>query len=50
MGLRISSTNLNVARMARRDGYLMKTIAILTMIFLPANFVSVSPWDSDIIT
>lgn len=38
----ISSTNLEVSRMAQRDGSLVKAIALLTMIFLPATFVSVS--------
>lgn len=38
----ISRVNLKVARMTRKDGSLMKSIALLTMIFLPATFVAVS--------
>ncbi|KAF4964808.1 hypothetical protein FSARC_7300 [Fusarium sarcochroum] len=36
----ISRVNLVVAKMARHDGSLMKSIAILGMVFLPATFVS----------
>ncbi|KAK5997638.1 hypothetical protein PT974_03002 [Cladobotryum mycophilum] len=36
----ISATSLEVAEMTRNDGSLMKSIAILGMIFLPATFVS----------
>ncbi|KAF5026000.1 hypothetical protein F66182_1902 [Fusarium sp. NRRL 66182] len=36
----ISRVNLEVAQMARHDGNLMKSIATLGMIFLPATFVS----------
>ncbi|KAK2485925.1 hypothetical protein H9L39_03905 [Fusarium oxysporum f. sp. albedinis] len=38
----ISRVNLEVAKMARLDGSLMKSIAMLGMVFLPATFVSVS--------
>lgn len=33
--------NLDVARMARQDGSMMKSIAVLGMIFLPASLVTV---------
>ncbi|EWZ41058.1 hypothetical protein FOZG_06477 [Fusarium oxysporum Fo47] len=36
----ISRVNLEVAKMARLDGSLMKSIAMLGMVFLPATFVS----------
>ncbi|KAM0553284.1 hypothetical protein ACHAPJ_007297 [Fusarium lateritium] len=36
----ISRVNLVVAKLARHDGSLMKSIAILGMVFLPATFVS----------
>ncbi|KAF4463083.1 hypothetical protein FALBO_10089 [Fusarium albosuccineum] len=36
----ISRVNLDVAKMARRDGSLMRSIATLGMVFLPATFVS----------
>ncbi|RKK31956.1 hypothetical protein BFJ67_g14994 [Fusarium oxysporum f. sp. cepae] len=36
----ISRVNLEVAKMARLDGSLMKFIAMLGMVFLPATFVS----------
>ncbi|KAH8886078.1 hypothetical protein GQ53DRAFT_769665 [Thozetella sp. PMI_491] len=36
----IARTTLKVAEMTRRDGRLMKSIAIVTMIFLPATFVA----------
>ncbi|KAH6686324.1 hypothetical protein F5X68DRAFT_262123 [Plectosphaerella plurivora] len=35
-----SQTNLEVAQLTRRDGNLMKSIATLGMIFLPATFVT----------
>ncbi|KAI1014977.1 hypothetical protein LB503_004031 [Fusarium chuoi] len=38
----ISRVNLEVAQMTRLDGSLMKSIAMLGMVFLPATFVSVS--------
>jgi hypothetical protein len=37
----ISRINLRVAKMTRRDGSLMKFIAVLGMIFLPATFIAV---------
>lgn len=37
----VATHNLEVASRARQDGYLMRTIAVLGMIFLPATFVSV---------
>jgi Mg2+ and Co2+ transporter CorA len=37
----ISRINLRVAKMTRRDGNLMKFIAVLGMIFLPATFIAV---------
>ncbi|CAM1503139.1 Fc.00g079150.m01.CDS01 [Cosmosporella sp. VM-42] len=36
----ISQVNLEVAKMTRRDGSLMRSIAMLGMFFLPATFVS----------
>ena len=38
----ISTTNLQVAIRTRHDGYVMKSIAVLGMVFLPGTFVSVS--------
>lgn len=38
----IAAVNLEVAKLARRDGNLMKSIALLGMIFLPGTFVAVS--------
>ncbi|KAI1323068.1 hypothetical protein F5Y16DRAFT_20710 [Xylariaceae sp. FL0255] len=38
--LRIAENGLKVAHHTRRDGELMKSIALLTMIFLPATFVA----------
>ncbi|KAJ3512949.1 hypothetical protein NM208_g15252 [Fusarium decemcellulare] len=40
IGQEISLINLDVAKMARRDGSLMRSIATLGMVFLPATFVS----------
>ncbi|KAF5562714.1 hypothetical protein FNAPI_3033 [Fusarium napiforme] len=37
---KISRVSLEVAQMTRLDGSLMKSIAMLGMVFLPANFVS----------
>jgi hypothetical protein len=37
----ISRVNLEVSQMTRLDGSLMKSIAMLGMVFLPATFVSV---------
>jgi hypothetical protein len=37
----ISKVNLDVARRARRDSSLMKSLAILGMVFLPASLVTV---------
>ncbi|KAK1691053.1 hypothetical protein BDP55DRAFT_543206, partial [Colletotrichum godetiae] len=36
----ISRANLDVAQMTRRDGSIMKSIAVLGMIFLPASFAT----------
>ncbi|KXH50739.1 hypothetical protein CSIM01_01588 [Colletotrichum simmondsii] len=36
----ISQVNLDVAQMTRRDGSVMKSIAVLGMIFLPASFAT----------
>ncbi|UQC79321.1 uncharacterized protein CLUP02_04800 [Colletotrichum lupini] len=36
----ISRVNLDVAKMTRRDGSIMKSIAVLGMIFLPASFAT----------
>ncbi|KAH7136283.1 hypothetical protein EDB81DRAFT_902039, partial [Dactylonectria macrodidyma] len=38
--LNISEVNLEVAQMTRRDSSVMKSIAILGMVFLPATFVT----------
>ncbi|KAM5388007.1 hypothetical protein ACJA88_001267 [Fusarium oxysporum] len=38
----ISRVNLEVAQMTRLDGSLMKSIAMLCMVFLPSTFVSIS--------
>lgn len=38
----ISKVNLEVAQLTRRDSSVMKSIAVLGMIFLPATFVTVS--------
>ncbi|KAG9504846.1 hypothetical protein J7337_004824 [Fusarium musae] len=40
INLEISRVNLEVAQMTRLDGSLMKSIAMLGMVFLPATFVS----------
>lgn len=40
--LDISNSNLEIAKAAREDGQQMRSIALLTMIFLPATFVAVS--------
>lgn len=40
--LDISKVNLDVAQMTRRDSHVMKSIAVLGMVFLPATFVTVS--------
>ncbi|KAJ0108555.1 hypothetical protein J7T55_002159 [Diaporthe amygdali] len=37
---KISSSNLEIARATREDGQQMRSIAMLTMIFLPATFVA----------
>ncbi|KAM4054354.1 hypothetical protein HRG_005236 [Hirsutella rhossiliensis] len=38
--LQISKSNLAVASLTRKDGKLMKSIAVLTMLFLPATFLA----------
>lgn len=42
MNQQIASVNLEVAKLARQDGNLMKSIALLGMVFLPGTFVAVS--------
>lgn len=37
-----AKTNVDIAMATKDDGVAMKTIAIVTMTFLPATFVSVS--------
>lgn len=39
--LTISKSNLEIAKATKRDGNRMRSIAVLTMIFLPATFVAV---------
>ena len=36
----IATESASIAQAARQDSYAMKTIAVLTMLFLPATFIS----------
>lgn len=45
---KISQSSVDISEATRRDGERVRTIAILTMVFLPATFVAVSiSCDSD---
>jgi hypothetical protein len=39
--MKISQSNLEIASTAKRDGSQMKSIAVMTMTFLPGTFVAV---------
>ena len=41
MGRQDSQTNIEIASTAKRDGSQMKSIAVVTMTFLPGTFVAV---------
>jgi hypothetical protein len=38
----LTADSMEIAAASKKDGSAMKTIAVLTMFFLPATFVSVS--------
>lgn len=41
---RDSQANVRISEAVRSDSAAMKTVAVLTLVFLPATFVSVSQW------
>jgi len=42
VNLEVAKDSRRVAQASKRDSSAMKTLAVLTMVFLPATFVSVS--------
>ncbi|KAI0385749.1 hypothetical protein F5Y04DRAFT_276273 [Hypomontagnella monticulosa] len=44
--LEISGSTMEISRATQRDGSQMRSIALLTMIFLPGTFLAVSPYAS----
>ena len=43
---RDSKATVRIGKAARSDSAAMKTVAVLTLTFLPATFVSVSRWQN----
>jgi hypothetical protein len=48
IGYRDSQTNLEIARDTRQDSNQMRSIAFLTMFFLPATFIAVRELSSSV--